>query len=74
MTFPRHKYQNIRNVLGDLIGQRVVDITQQDDEEYWETKRLYVELHFENGRSVKFWMDPEVGFSVRPGQVVTGQE
>ena len=48
-------YQNVRdaNLLGPLVGRRVVDITQQDADEFAETGS-FVCLHFDNGWTVTF--------------------
>lgn len=48
-------YSNVRDpeMLGPLIGARVVDITQHDAEEYPDTgSRIY--LHFDNGMTLWF--------------------
>lgn len=56
-------YVNIRDMLGSFIGKRVVDITQHDEEEWRETRRSYVLLHFEDGSEMKFYiMDDTYGF------------
>ncbi len=48
-------FENIRDVLGPLIGQKLVDITQSDEEE--ERDFLpYVMFMFEDGSYVKFPM------------------
>jgi hypothetical protein len=49
-------YQNVRDpeVFGPLIGERVVDVTQHDRDEWDENRVSYVCLHFGNGMVVKF--------------------
>jgi hypothetical protein len=49
-------YATIRDkeFLGDLIGKRVVDITQHDEDEWSETGESYIMLMFEDGLFVKF--------------------
>ncbi len=54
-------YSTIREILGPLIGLKLVDITQHDAEEYAETKRSYVMLMFEDGSYVKFFQAPCAG-------------
>jgi hypothetical protein len=46
-------YSNIRQIIGDLIGHRLVDITQHDKDEFEETRESYIMLHFDNGGYVK---------------------
>lgn len=54
-------YTNIRDILGQLIGKTVVDITQHDRDEFEENGTTFVQLHFEEGLYVKF-MISEGGF------------
>lgn len=58
-------YVNVRdaNVLGPFVGQRVVDITQHDADEFAETGCSYVCFHFENGGTVTFPIGDD-GFDV----------
>lgn len=42
-------YSNIREFLGQFVGQRLVDITQHDEEEWAEGKEAYICLMFERG-------------------------
>lgn len=58
-------YANIRDVqlLGPIIGARVVDVTQHDQEEFTETRQSYFVLHFDNGYSLKVIIG-EDGFEV----------
>lgn len=49
-------YSNIRDILGDLMGARVVDITQHDEDEFAADGRSYVMILFDNGRYVKFFV------------------
>jgi hypothetical protein len=50
---PDETYSNIRQILGELIGSRVVDITQHDAQEWAETKKSYFMLMFDNGCYLK---------------------
>lgn len=43
---------NIRELLGHLIGQRLIEITQDDEDEEGDR---FVELMFENGNTVRFF-------------------
>ena len=45
---------NIRDVFGALIGQRVVDVLQHDQEEWEEAGEFFVEFCFERGERVRF--------------------
>lgn len=47
-------YANIREVLGPCLGQRVMEITQHDADEFEDTRECYVMLHFENGVTLRF--------------------
>lgn len=49
-------YSNIRSILNELIGKRLVDITQHDEDEFAETQKSYVMLMFEDGNYVKFFV------------------
>lgn len=58
-------YANIRDaeLLGPFVGQRIVDITQHDKDEYEETRQAYIALHFENGQTLKFPIG-DAGFDI----------
>ncbi len=56
-------YSNIREILGCLLNQPVVDITQHDPEEWAEERRAYVCLHFANGVTLRFWVTDD-GFDL----------
>jgi hypothetical protein len=47
-------YATIRQIIGSVIGRRIVDVTQQDQDEWDETKQAYVMLHLDDGSSLKF--------------------
>lgn len=53
---------NIRYFIGDIIGKKVIDITQHDKEEFLETGVSYVMIMFEDGLYVKFPVN-ELGFA-----------
>ena len=42
-------YANIRDILGQFVGQRLVDITQHDEEEWEAGREAYICLMFERG-------------------------
>lgn len=48
-------FQNIRGVLGNFIGQKVIDITQIDDDEWKNGDHPYLMLMFENGSYLKLY-------------------
>ncbi len=60
-------YVNIREILGELIGARVLDITQHDKEEFEATGESYIMLLFDNGCYAKFIIGDE-GFSHNCGE------
>ncbi len=49
-------YSNIRQILGHIIGQTVVDITQHDKDEFEENGRAYVMLMFDKGDYIRFYI------------------
>lgn len=55
---------NIRDafVLGNIIGKKVVDITQDDWDDTQQDGSVAVYLHFENGTTLKFFTDRNKGF------------
>lgn len=55
------EYANIRQILGHLIGKRIVDITQHDQEEWEQDGTSYVHLMLEDGDYLKFYIG-EAGF------------
>jgi hypothetical protein len=46
---------NIRDILKHLIGQRLLDITQQDQEDIDAGRDHFIELMFENGDTLKMF-------------------
>lgn len=55
-------YSNIRKILGHLIGQRLLEITQHEKQEFLEGKDSFVELMFENGDTLKFFVADESAY------------
>lgn len=49
-------YSNVRDpdLLGPLLGARVIEITQHDPEEFDEGRGSRIYLHFENGITLSF--------------------
>jgi hypothetical protein len=47
-------YANIRELLAGFIGQRLVEITQHDEDEYRRTSEAFVMLHFADGSLIRF--------------------
>lgn len=62
------EYSNIRSLLGEFIGRRVVDITQHDEDEFKENGACYVALHFDNGGTITFDITDDGGFHVETGE------
>lgn len=58
-------YSTIRHpeLLGPFLGQRVVEITQQDRDEFVAEHQSYVALHFENGATLRFPIG-DAGFDI----------
>lgn len=48
------RYVTVREFMGHCVGQRVVDITQHDEEEFLEDGSSYIAIHFEDGTTVTF--------------------
>lgn len=61
-------YSSVRSpeLLGPFVGRRVVDITQQDADEFKETGS-YVCFHFDNGGTVTFPIGDD-GFAIEGGE------
>jgi hypothetical protein len=55
-------YANIRDILGHLVGKRIVDITQHDKEDFEADGRSFVCLMFDDGNTATFYVGEE-GFS-----------
>lgn len=49
-------YSNIRNIIGELIGKRVLEITQHDPEYFERTGRSFVDLMFESGDVLRIYV------------------
>lgn len=49
-------YSTIRAIIGDAIGQTIVDITQHDREEWEADRRSYVALHLSGGGTLRFFI------------------
>lgn len=59
------EFANIRNpdLLGPIIGSTVVDVTQEDQEQWEEEGLSFICLHFSNGYTVTFPISDE-GFKI----------
>lgn len=53
----------IRDYIGDFIGHQILEITQHDPEEWEETGEMFVNLHFDDGRTLQFIVGEE-GFHI----------
>jgi len=61
-------YVNIRQILGEIIGTTIVDITQHDEEEFRATHESYVALHLSTGATLTFPIS-DAGFHLEtPGE------
>jgi hypothetical protein len=47
------EYVTIRGMIGDLIGSKIVDISQHDKEEYLSTGQGFVMLMLDNGATMR---------------------
>ena len=63
ITGDGESYANIRDgsLLGPILQQRIVEITQHDEEEFHETGEGFVCLHFENGYTLRLAITEEEG-------------
>ncbi len=50
----QHDYANIREMLGGMIGRKVIDITQHDEDEWKAGSEAYVMVMFDDGSWLKF--------------------
>jgi len=55
-------YSNIRDILPGVIGKRIIDITQHDQEEFATDGLCYVMLMLDDGSYLKFFIGDD-GFS-----------
>jgi hypothetical protein len=60
------RVKNIRDLLGEFIGERLVDVTQHDDHDARDeaSPRSEVFLHFGNGQTLHFWINEVEGFEI----------
>ena len=60
-------YENIRDpdLLGPIVGQRVVEVTQHDAAHFKDTGESFFELHFENGYTLHVPIGDD-GFDISP--------
>lgn len=56
---------NIRDILKHLIGQRLLDITQDDEEDRVAGRDRFIELFFENGDTLKLFSLPNESYKAR---------
>lgn len=49
-------YSNVRdsNLLGPIVGARVLEVTQHDEDEFKENGESRIYFHFDNGLTVSF--------------------
>ncbi len=65
MTEP---YSTIREMLGELIGHTVVDITQHDQDEWERDGASYFMLMFEDGQTLKIFQSDSPAFILNDGE------
>lgn len=61
-------YANIRQILGNAIGKRIIDITQQDREDFERDGRCFVMFMLEDGCYIRFDLgeDSGIGHDIEP--------
>lgn len=52
-------WTNIRGVLGHMVGQKIIDITQHDSEEYEQDGKTYIMFMLEGGDYFKVFLSEE---------------
>ena len=52
-------YANVREFIGHLIGKRIIDITQQDKDEWEESGQAYIMFMFDDGNYFKVFIGDE---------------
>jgi hypothetical protein len=58
-------YKNIRELLACFVGERLVDVTQDDRDARDEASpNAEVFLHFGNGQTLHFWVNEVTGFEI----------
>jgi hypothetical protein len=56
-------YSSIREILHAFIGERLLDVTQQDEADFIPGSPSEVFLHFGNGQTLHFWIEDR-GFDI----------
>ena len=61
-------YANIRELIGEFIGQKVIEITQHDEEYFKRTGRSFIDLMFDSGDVLRIYVliDDLPGVAVNP--------
>ncbi len=61
-------YSNIRQILGNAIGRRIVDITQHDKEDFDQDGKCFVMFMLEDGHYIRFDLgeDSGIGHDIEP--------
>ena len=50
------EYANIRGIIGEFVGQKVLDITQHDEEYFKRTGRSFVDFMFDSGDVLRIYI------------------
>lgn len=46
-------YVTVRKLFGSFIGDRILDITQQDEDDFKRDGEAFIQFFFESGRAIK---------------------
>lgn len=63
---PEEPYANIREIIGELIGAKIVDITQHDQEYFERTGRSFVDLMFDTGNVLRIYVWDKTAMALDP--------
>jgi hypothetical protein len=59
-------YSNIREILGEFIGHRIVEITQHDEEYFQRTGRSFADLMFDSGDVLRIYCLTDIPMIINP--------
>jgi len=59
------EYSTIREILGEFIGTKIIEITQHDQEYFQRTGRSFVDLMLDSGDVLRFYVEDQ-GLCVNP--------
>ena len=59
-------YVTIRNILGEMVGKKLIEITQHDEETFKKTGRAFIDLMFDSGDFIRFYAPSGICCCINP--------